>query len=258
MKCRTSWWGFAVSIVTIHLLNAGPSLRSYNTPWTLRPCKKLLCPRLPKNTLNILFKLTVGPLATQPPTDSLNHTIYICCGSLSQMRAHTLTAKPTSTHKPLKPHHLPTSIDQPYFVPLFKDFQSSLYCLIYFSVRLTMWCQIIERAYTKEVIRTFLEACAKDNRKPNLDGFLLWIRHQVKNIFMIFVLKIVWVHMFAAEVFRKGCRLNNLHFRVAGEKRMEVVLFQDRHRFYQQAVLERDSSRLTMNPAIRRYYLLQK
>ena len=65
-----------------------------------------------------------------------------------------------------------------------------------------MWSQIIERAYTKEIIAVFLELCDTEHRVPCLNGFLQWIKFQLKNIFVIFVLKIVWVHLFAAEVYR--------------------------------------------------------
>ena len=36
------WWGLAVSKVKILFTHADPSLRSYNTPWILRPCQKPL------------------------------------------------------------------------------------------------------------------------------------------------------------------------------------------------------------------------
>ena len=44
----------------------------------------------------------------QPPRLTLNHPIYTCYVSLTQMRDHTLTEDPTTTHKSLKPQHLPT------------------------------------------------------------------------------------------------------------------------------------------------------
>ena len=119
-----------------------------------------------------------------------------------------------------------------------------------------MWSHILERSFTREVIRVYLEACFADNQESSLDGFLNWIRFQVKNRFMLFVLKLIWIHLFPCEVFRKGCRLNNVHYRIAAEKRMDVLLFKDNHRNYQLAVLERDYSRLALNPRLRRYVWL--
>ena len=116
-----------------------------------------------------------------------------------------------------------------------------------------MRCHILERAYSKELIRVYLEVCVANNRVPDMDSFLNWIRFQVKNKFVLFVMKIIWVHMLACELYREGCRTNNVHCRVAAEKRMDIMLYQGSHHNYQSATIERDFSRLTMNPRIRRW-----
>ena len=118
--------------------------------------------------------------------------------------------------------------------------------------RASMWSQILLRAYTKEMIRVYLEVCSSEGRHPDLNTFLNWMFIQVKNKFINFIFKMLWIHLLACELFRFGCRRNNKHCRIAAEKRMDPLIYQAKHYNYQQACLERDYSRLCLNPKIRK------
>ena len=55
-----------------------------------------------------IWGTTPSPQSPQAPTNSLNHTSHLHLKSSGHTREHTLTADPTSTHKPSKPHQTST------------------------------------------------------------------------------------------------------------------------------------------------------
>jgi hypothetical protein len=70
-------------------------------------------------------------------------------------------------------------------------------------IRLTMWSQIIERSFTRELMRVFILLCHSENLDTSLDAFLTWIS-QIKDRFLLYVFKIIWCHLLPIETFRKG------------------------------------------------------
>ena len=115
--------------------------------------------------------------------------------------------------------------------------------------RLAQWCLIIARSFTKEIMSVFLDLCETQNKPANVDSFLKWI-HQIKNRSVIFMLKLIWGHLFPIEVYRRGHSRNNQHYCLAAEKKTDFIFFHGNSTNYQKISILRDLRWLTLKSSL--------
>ena len=108
-----------------------------------------------------------------------------------------------------------------------------------------MWCGILVKSYTKELMSVFLSLCENQSQTPDLDTFLTWVA-QIKNNSLIFFMKLMWCHVLPIEIYRKGISRNNHHLTIGAEKRIDNLFYQANHPIYQKICLHRDLRRLTL------------
>ena len=124
--------------------------------------------------------------------------------------------------------------------------------LFYFIFRLSQWCLILARSYTKHIVETFLDS---PKATTNFADFYEWLDSDLKDKSALFIYRSIWINLLAVECFRKGVAWGNPHFRIAGEKKMFQLFYAASHPVYQSALLDRDLRRLTMAPELNRCLL---
>jgi hypothetical protein len=121
----------------------------------------------------------------------------------------------------------------------FSELQTTYQVASHDNHKLSMWCRIIERSYTLEILSVFVKLCNQRGQEPDLNSFFEWFNTEVKDRFVRHVFKIIWGHVLPIETYRKGNSRNNHHYRIAGEKRMDVFVFQSNHYQYHKALIDR-------------------
>ena len=87
-----------------------------------------------------------------------------------------------------------------------------IFSLILFNHnRLSGWCLLIERTFTKELMRIFLLVCETDSLTPDLDTFFHWLK-RIENRTLIYIFKLIWGHLFPIEIYRKANSRGNVYF----------------------------------------------
>ena len=112
---------------------------------------------------------------------------------------------------------------------------------------------LIERVFTKELMRVFIEACKNDSISPSINEFFNWVS-QIKSRSLIFYFKLIWGHLLPIEIFRKANARNNLHYRIAAEKKVDCIFFAGKQSNYQRIAIERDVRRLALKSTLLNRY----